>query len=240
MSWIPSHQYMSDHPKTRRLARKLVMPVPHVVGHLHLLWHWCMTYAQDGDLTKYDAEEIAFGMMWEDEPEKLIEALVACRFLDSANGRLTVHNWDEYGGKRLRAMQNDASRKRKARQKEAEKTSGQQQPVQDIPAEIPAQPQTSAGRPNNASAVQEMPEQADSSFDQQADAFFSALVTSDGRKGDVRVQRREEENREDKSTGEYSVARARAGDAYSLLADKSNFVTGTNSPPANCEDLRRS
>ncbi len=109
MSWIPSHQYMSDHPKTRRLARKLGIPIPHVVGHLHILWHWCMSFAQDGDLTKYDAEEIAFGMMWDGDPEQLLEALVASGFLDLVKGKLKVHNWDEYGGKRLRAMQNDAS-----------------------------------------------------------------------------------------------------------------------------------
>lgn len=212
MSWIPSHQYMNEHPKTRRLARKLGIPVPHVVGHLHILWHWCMSFAQDGDLTKFDAEEIAFGMMWEGDPEQLIEALVASGFLDLAKGTLKVHNWDEYGGKRLRAMQNDASRKRKARQKEAEKTSSHQQPEPDVPSKKPDIPRTSPGRPQGTQTVADA-EPSELNLDQEADAFFSALVPSDGRHADIRVQRREEEKREDKNRKEYSVARARACDA---------------------------
>lgn len=208
MSWIPSHRYMGDHPKTRRLARTLGLSIPQLVGHMHLLWHWCMSYAQDGDLTKFDAEEIAFGMMWEGEPEKLVEALVASGFLDLKKGRLAVHNWDEYGGKRLRAMQNDATRKRKARQREAEKASDRQEPVQQVSGEKPAPPRTSAGRRDDKQAEPEVPEPV-ACLDEEADAFFSALGTSAGRDADIRVQRRGEESTEEESTRENSVARAR-------------------------------
>lgn len=212
MTWIPSHRYMGEHPKTRRLARCLGLSIPQVVGHMHLLWHWCMSFAQDGDLTKYDHEDIAFGMMWDGEPDILVEALVASGFLDAVDGRLTVHNWDEYGGKRLRSMQNDAARKRNARKREAEKASGRQPPVQCVADEKPAPPRTSAGCRDDKQAEPEVPESV-ACLDAEADAFFSALMTSAGRDADIRVQRRVEEKRVQESTGENSVARDRACDA---------------------------
>lgn len=65
MAWIESHQELWRHPKTKKLARLLQISIPTAVGHLHGLWYWAMDFAQDGDLSSYDAEDIADAVMWE-------------------------------------------------------------------------------------------------------------------------------------------------------------------------------
>jgi len=106
MAWIESHDNLKDHPKTRRAARLLGVSVPTIIGHLHLLWHWCLSYAEDGDLSGYDAADIAEAVMWDGDPDQLIEALINCGpagkagFLErDAQGRLLVHDWHDYAGK---------------------------------------------------------------------------------------------------------------------------------------------
>lgn len=115
MLWIPSDADFSSHPKLWRMSRTLKIPRATAAGHMLLLWHWCAKHAKDGDLTEYDAEHIAFITMWEGDPHALLETLIACRFLDYENGRLTVHNWEKRAGARLRCLGADAARKRAAR-----------------------------------------------------------------------------------------------------------------------------
>ncbi len=102
MAWIPSHDTLGTHPKTRRAARLAGCSVPAMMGHLHLLWHWALGVALDGDLSRFDAADLADAAMWEGDPEVFETALVECGPGESegfltADGRL--HDWDEYGGK---------------------------------------------------------------------------------------------------------------------------------------------
>lgn len=101
MAWIPSHQTLRNHPKLKRAARIANVPPPTMIGHLHLLWWWALDHAPDGDLSRYDAYDIADGAMWEGDPEVFMMALRdsgprgSAGFLD---GDL-LHDWCEYGGK---------------------------------------------------------------------------------------------------------------------------------------------
>ena len=102
MAYVPSHQELRDHPKTKRAARKAGVPVPAMIGHLHLLWWWALDHAPDGDLSKFDADDLADAAMWESDPETFVKALRDCGPGDSEGfledgGRL--HDWDDYGGK---------------------------------------------------------------------------------------------------------------------------------------------
>ncbi len=112
MLWIPSDVDMGTHPKIWRLSHLLDMSRPKAAGHMLLLWHWCAKHAKDGDLTDCGPNQIAFHMMWEGDPKILLEALIACRFLDYEDGCLTVHNWEIRAGARLRSLGADAARKR--------------------------------------------------------------------------------------------------------------------------------
>lgn len=105
MAWIESHDNLAGHPKTRRAARILGLSIPTMMGHLHLLWHWCLKYADDGDLSGYDHADIADAMMWDGDPTQLIDALLSCGPGDKAgfleydsSGSLIVHDWFDYAG----------------------------------------------------------------------------------------------------------------------------------------------
>ena len=116
MAWIESHQELAQHPKTKRFARAAGVDIPTAIGHLHLLWWWCMDYAQDGNLSKWEATDIADAVHWEGEPGKLLTNLVDSRFIDNTNGLLCVHDWDDYTGKLMDVRRKDKERKRKARE----------------------------------------------------------------------------------------------------------------------------
>jgi len=115
MPWIESHTNISRHPKTLRLARQLGVIVAQAVGHLHMLWHWTLEFAEDGDLSRFEAAEIATAAGWPGDPEAFVAALVECGFLDEDEDRLLVHDWDDYAGRLLA----DRERKRQARKRDA-------------------------------------------------------------------------------------------------------------------------
>lgn len=117
MAWIPSHQSVVNHPKTRKLARRLDVSQAAAVGHLHALWLWALDYAPDGDLTKHDDEDISIGALWDGEPEALLSALTSCGWVDDLRGKsggMALHDWQEYGGKYVEKRRKDAERKRNA------------------------------------------------------------------------------------------------------------------------------
>lgn len=110
MPWIPSHSELKDHPKTRKAAAMLNVSRAAMVGHLHCLWWWAMTYAPDGMLEKWDVLDLALAAEWEHDPDKFVHALVDCGepgFIEKDPCRL--HDWDEYGG-RLAEFREDGAR----------------------------------------------------------------------------------------------------------------------------------
>src|SRR5579875_3121241 len=74
--WVRVQTDLLNHPKTVRAARRLGVPVPHLVGHLVCLWAWAALYASDGDLGDYDAEQIAYAAGWTGDPEAFLDALL--------------------------------------------------------------------------------------------------------------------------------------------------------------------
>lgn len=97
--WIQSHQAVGNHPKTKRLARTLAIGVPQTVGHLHLFWHWCMDFAQDGDLSKYDVSVIAEAAQWDGDAADFFTAMLDIGFIDTVEpDGFEVHNWSKYAG----------------------------------------------------------------------------------------------------------------------------------------------
>lgn len=117
MAWIESHQEIREHPKTRRLARRLGITVPAAIGHLHLLWWWSVDYAEDGNLAKYMPEDIADAVMWDGDPQALWDALVELHWIDVKEDGPEVHDWDTYIGRLLEKRRKDAERKRDSRDK---------------------------------------------------------------------------------------------------------------------------
>lgn len=118
MPWLPSHQDLREHPKLRKVAVMLGVPRAQAIGHLHCLWWWALSYADDGDLSHYDATDIALAAEWEGDPEAFLTALADCGaggkhgFIERTSDTLALHDWDEYGGKYVERRRRDADRKR--------------------------------------------------------------------------------------------------------------------------------
>ena len=90
-----------DHPKVSTLMRLLGLERWAVVGILESPWHFTARYASRGDIGRWSDEEIEQGIGWTngqgDRPGRLIEALVAARWLDrSEEYRLVVHDWPDH------------------------------------------------------------------------------------------------------------------------------------------------
>lgn len=121
MAWIESHQELRHHYKTKRLARELKVTAAAAVGHLHFLWWWAVDFAPDGDLTKFDDEEIADAMGYEGkDPTKAKAALIFAGFLDNTeHGTVTIHDWQEYAGRTLGQREKARQRARNYREKQS-------------------------------------------------------------------------------------------------------------------------
>lgn len=82
---------------------------------LHLLWWWCLDYAQGGRLDQHDVEELVLATTWDGEAELLVESLVGAGFLDrDDSGMLTVHDWSTYAGDYFGQVKRNKARSDKA------------------------------------------------------------------------------------------------------------------------------
>lgn len=115
--WVALHTELLHHPKLARLARYLGVPKPQALGHLAALWCWCAEYAEGGDLSAFDAEEVAEAALREGDAAAFLSALEKAGFIDTdPDGSRRVHNWEEYSG-RIRAAR-EAARERQARHRQ--------------------------------------------------------------------------------------------------------------------------
>lgn len=109
MAWIESHVEISKHPKTLNLAAQMGWSVREAVGSLHIFWHWCVDYAEDGDLRRYNDAVIASVVALNpEEGARFVKALVECGgevvsgFVER-QPYFRVHDWWDYIGPYLRA-----------------------------------------------------------------------------------------------------------------------------------------
>ena len=99
MAYIEVHQELIDHPKIKRMSRMLGIHPMQAVGHVLGLWCWALDYALDGDVSRFDAMDLAEAARWDDDPERLVKALVECG-PGGAAGLLDpdwrLHDWRMY------------------------------------------------------------------------------------------------------------------------------------------------
>jgi hypothetical protein len=120
MAWIESHQELGRHPKTRRLAKQLGISRPAAVGHLHYLWWWAMDFAQSGDVTDFDSDEIAEAALWDGGSVEFFQALATSGFIDviclpGQDEKCLLHDWHSYAGRLVEKREANAKRMRDAR-----------------------------------------------------------------------------------------------------------------------------
>lgn len=115
MAWIEVHQTLDRHPKVLKVMKLLRISRFEAVGLMITLWLWCLDFAQDGDLGRYDAEELAEAIGWRGDPVALVDALCAAGLLDGEGESLTIHDWDDYAGRLIEKREANTKRMRDAR-----------------------------------------------------------------------------------------------------------------------------
>ena len=124
MAWIESNQEIGRHPKMKKLARQLSISWPEAVGYLHYLWWWALDFAHDGNLSRYEAGDIADAVLWQGDPNELVDALTESEFLDRNDaGELVIHDWYDYAGRLVEKREANKERMRRARAKAKETSS---------------------------------------------------------------------------------------------------------------------
>jgi hypothetical protein len=128
--WIESHQSLATHRKTKVLKRLLKIRTPQAIGHLHLLWWWCLDNAPDGDLNRIDDADLADAADWLGDAKLFVSALINAGFIDvihtavipadtvSIGADKTVipadtrvmHDWYQYAGKLIDRKKANADR----------------------------------------------------------------------------------------------------------------------------------
>ena len=130
MAWLEAHQELPRHPKTKRFARMLKISIPQAVGHLFLLWWWALDYAENGDLSKYDAYDLADAVQWDGDPEEFLSAMIecgpgeTCGFIEKdEDGNIFIHDWDKYSGRLVEKREKNRIRKAEERKNKSAKIS---------------------------------------------------------------------------------------------------------------------
>lgn len=116
--WVPVEQSIANHPKAKRLSRALGIRIPEAVGLVILPQHFAIDYAPDGDLSQYEAADLADRVHWEGDAQQLLDTMKAVGFIEQ-DGR--IHNWERYGGKYIEEREQGRERKARSRQRKASK-----------------------------------------------------------------------------------------------------------------------
>lgn len=82
-----------NHPKVKRLARRIKAPLWAARGLMESIWHATAVHHPRGDIGKWSNESIADAVDWDDDPDDLITALIGAGLLDECPvHRLVVHD----------------------------------------------------------------------------------------------------------------------------------------------------
>lgn len=99
--WQKSDPHLREHPAFRDFCALLDCPPVVAHGLLAGLWAFAFKFAQDGDITRFSARQIATATGWEGNPDKLLEALEEAGFVEQTNRTnrtKSLHDWYEWGG----------------------------------------------------------------------------------------------------------------------------------------------
>ena len=124
LPWVQVYTNICEHPKTTNLVDALNIsskdtePEMIAVGMLIGLWTWAAKNAYDGDLNGVSARAIAKACGWKKDPDKLMQALVGCGWLD---GDMKIHDWAEYAELYINRMDYQREQNRKKAQAHRDK-----------------------------------------------------------------------------------------------------------------------
>lgn len=93
MAWIESHTDLEDHPKRKRVSSLMGWDKHTTIGRLHCFWWWCLRYAEDGDLRKFNDIELGESVgLNGDDCKKFVDIMVQAGFLER-EPFFRIHDW---------------------------------------------------------------------------------------------------------------------------------------------------
>lgn len=122
--WIQIYTNLPTHPKVGKLVDALglrsgdVEPEDVAVGILVGLWTWAAQNTYDGDLTQVSPRTIANACRWKKSPDRLVDALTACGWIDSD---MRLHDWEEYASLYIDSMERSRKKTRERVRKHRER-----------------------------------------------------------------------------------------------------------------------
>lgn len=112
-SWFRMEASFRDHPKVKKLARRLECSLAEARGFVAGLWCWICDASPDGNLSSYDAEDLAIAADWSGDPEVFRAALVATGLIDETPDGAHLHDWMERAKAYVEAQRSADRRKAK-------------------------------------------------------------------------------------------------------------------------------
>jgi hypothetical protein len=195
MAWIESHQELSRHPKLRSLARYWKTSIPAAMGHLHLLWHYALDFAEDGRLDDIPLSEIKDAMMWDGDIETLWNGLLACGWVDHIRpgpedyltdaGEIeyyAIHNWEKYGGRFLEQKRKNAERQQRYRDRHNSKSNSNDNITVTSPLRNRATVQDNTGQNNTTAPLppkpseEPSPQQINATYEHTLNGHFDKVA----------------------------------------------------------------
>ena len=122
MAWLKVEQSLREHRKILALAEALRISEPQAVGHLVYLWLWALDNISDGILPK-SSKIIAKVCDWSGHADRFVQALIDAELVDSTEGDLTIHDWQDYSGRLLKQREDKRNLMRERRAKASESAS---------------------------------------------------------------------------------------------------------------------
>lgn len=94
MAWIEFHEGLRDHWKIHRLSLALKIEYPAALGHISLLWLWCVQNSPKGDVSRFTNEEICRAMGLKNCEKDIKNTLIECELLNESG---KIHDWHKHG-----------------------------------------------------------------------------------------------------------------------------------------------
>lgn len=85
-----------NHPKFLKLKRLLCRPACTCAGVLEMLWQMATMFADDGDISKFSADDIAAFLDFDGDAEELLRSLIESGWVDEMDGRRVIHDWIDH------------------------------------------------------------------------------------------------------------------------------------------------
>ncbi len=150
-----------EHPKFRRLKRLLNLPQYAVIGLLESLWMLASRFADEGDISRFSAQEIADYCEYEGDADSLLNALVEAKWIDRTGDTVLIHDWFDHCPDFIHERIKKRNQRKTSRTLDADSnvelsrdSSAMSRdcpaPVPECPATVPDCPATVSGRPEQS------------------------------------------------------------------------------------------